>query len=152
MKNLLNTDDRDRILARIDAIQGNERAQWGTMTVAQMVCHAADQIRMALGEIAVVDRSNFITRTLAARLVLVGLPAPKGKIKTAPEIDTAGRGTQPTTFKQDTNLLKQKIAEFLDTDERFAFQPHPLFGSLTLQQWGRLGYLHLDYHLRQFDR
>jgi hypothetical protein len=150
MKNIVNTNDRDRILARIDALQGNERAQWGTMTVGQMVCHAADQIRMALGDITVADQSNFFTRTLVVHLVLLGLPTPKGKVKTAPEIDTAGRGTQPTTFEQDTKLLKQTIAEFLDTDERSAFQPHPIFGPFTRRQWGRLSYLHLDYHLRQF--
>lgn len=150
MKNLLNPQEHSHILARIDALQRDAQAQWGVMTVNQMVCHAADQIRMALGDIPVTDQSNFMTRTLAIRLVLLGMPTPKGKVKTPPELDPTRRGTQPTTFSQDTALLKQKIAEFLNTTADFAFQPHPAFGPLTRGQWGRLIYLHLDYHLRQF--
>jgi hypothetical protein len=152
MKNLLNKQEHEHILARIDALQGDERAQWGTMTADQMVCHVTDQIRMALGDIPVADCSNFITRTLASRLVLLGLPAPKGKVKTAPEIDTKKQGTQPTTFEQDIAALKHKITELLQSDAGFAFQPNPFFGPLTRQQWGRLCYLHLDHHLRQFGR
>lgn len=153
MKNILNTDDRDRILARINALQGNEHAQWGKMTVAQMVCHVADQIRIALGDIEVNDRSSFITRTLAIRIVLLGLPVPRGKVRTTPEIElTEGHGTQPTTFEHDTATLKETIAAFWATDDDFTFQPHSTFGSRTRQQWGRLIYLHLDYHLQQFGR
>lgn len=153
MKNLINTNDRNLILARIDALQGDERAQWGTLTVARMVCHAADQIRMTLGEITAADRSNVLTRTLLIRLILLGLPMPKGRAKTAPEIEpTTGHGTPPTTFAQDTAALKQKIAAFLATDENFAFQRHSVFGALSRHQWGRLIYLHLDHHLQQFGR
>ena len=30
------------------------------------------------------------------------------------------------------------------------WNPHPIFGAFTHQQWGQLQYKHLDHHLRQF--
>ena len=28
--------------------------------------------------------------------------------------------------------------------------PHPMFGSMTVEEWGKLLQIHIDYHLRQF--
>jgi len=30
------------------------------------------------------------------------------------------------------------------------FAPHPQFGPLSTEEWGRLAHFHTDYHLRQF--
>lgn len=153
MENILHVHDCGRILTRIDALNDTDPAQWGTMTASQMICHLADQIRVALGSIAVADQSTFLTRTVTKRLVLLGMPIPRGKVQTFPEIDqAAGKGTAPTTFADDVAALKHVISEFIATEPNFAFQRHSLFGALNRQQWGRLISLHLDYHLRQFGR
>jgi hypothetical protein len=28
--------------------------------------------------------------------------------------------------------------------------PHPMFGKMTLSEWGKLLQIHIDYHLKQF--
>ncbi len=28
--------------------------------------------------------------------------------------------------------------------------PHPMFGPMTVKEWGKLLQIHIDYHLRQF--
>ena len=30
------------------------------------------------------------------------------------------------------------------------WNPHPMFGKFTMEQWGKMEYKHLDHHLRQF--
>lgn len=87
MKNIFSSKDNLEILNRIMNLTPDSKRQWGKMTVNEMVCHCADQIRVALGKIETRPAGNTLTRTVANRLVLLGLPAPKGKIKTFPEID-----------------------------------------------------------------
>jgi hypothetical protein len=31
-----------------------------------------------------------------------------------------------------------------------AWKPHPMFGKMTVEEWGKLLQIHTDYHLRQF--
>lgn len=151
MKNFLQPDDRDALYARIDRVQAEDRAKWGHMTANAMICHLLDHARVALGDIPVADHSTFLSRHLLKSIVLLGFPAPKGKVSTFPEIDPAlGHGTPPTNIEQDVATLKETFARFIATD--LTPQPHTLFGPLTKQQWGRLIFMHSDYHLRQFGR
>ena len=83
--------------------------------------------------------------------MLLGIPAPKGKIKTFPEIDLEkGNGTKPTSFENDKTLLKKIVSDFLEKDSSFNYQPHGAFGPFTKEQWGRIIYIHFDHHLKQF--
>ncbi|MFA6981355.1 MAG: DUF1569 domain-containing protein [Ignavibacteriaceae bacterium] len=151
MKNILIAQNREDILRRINNLKETNTALWGKMTVNEMLCHLADQIRVAVNEIKVNDFSNFFSRTIASKLVLLGMPAPKGKVKTFPEIDLAkGNGTKPTSFENDKTLLKKIVSEFLDRDSSFKYQPHGAFGPFTREQWGRIIYIHFDHHLKQF--
>ena len=151
MKNILNVQNREEIFTRINNLKETNTALWGKMTVNEMLCHLADQIRVAVNEIKVADFSGFFSRTIAAKLVLLGMPAPKGKVKTFPEIDLEkGNGTKPTSFENDKTLLKKIVSEFLEKDSSFKYQAHGAFGPFTKEQWGRIIYLHFDYHLKQF--
>ncbi|MDP3149605.1 MAG: DUF1569 domain-containing protein [Ignavibacteria bacterium] len=151
MKNILNTSNREEIFSRISILTETDNALWGKMSVNDMLCHLADQVRVAINQIKVKDFSNFFSRTIASKLVLLGMPAPKGKVKTFSEIDLAkGNGTKPTSFENDKTLLKKIVSDFLEKDSSFNYQPHGAFGSFGREQWGRIIYLHFDYHLKQF--
>lgn len=153
MNNILQSTGYQTMLARIDAVQAGDRALWGRMSVNQMICHLADQIRVALGGIKTTDRSNFVSRTVVAWLVLLGVPAPKGKIPTFPGIDqVAGKGTPPTELDEDKRTLRAILDEFIAMPDDFAFQHHSAFGKLSKSQWARLIYVHMDHHLKQFGR
>ncbi len=56
--------------------------------------------------------------------------------------------------EKDFDTEKQAIANLInalnDQRERNDWQPHPAFGKMTKDQWGKMQYKHLDHHFRQF--
>lgn len=149
-KNILDTAAKASMQERIAKMRPDSQRLWGKMNASECLCHMADQIRMTLGHLPVKDQSNFMSRTLAKMLVMAGMPAPKGKVETAPEINAQKQGTKPTEFEADRRLLLGLIDEFLKTSDTFRYQVHPFFGPLSRKQWGKLIYTHLDHHLHQF--
>ncbi len=150
MKNILDQNTLVEIFERLENLSEDSERRWGKMTVNQMVCHLRDQIGLALGEIKTA-KHKVLFKPLIKSFVLLGLFVPKGKIKTFPEIDQAlGNGSKPTTLKNDIELLKEKLKDFISKDESYPFAEHAAFGKLNKKQWGRLIYLHLDHHLKQF--
>lgn len=150
MKNILNEKDRYSIINRIQNLVSDSKNLWGKMDVNQMICHVSDQIKMANGEIQTKFVGNVILKTLVKRMTLLGMPIPKGKVKTAKELDQEKLGTKPTEFNNDKKLLIKLIEEF---DKSYLIEQetiHPAFGAMNKNQWGRLIYLHMDHHLSQF--
>jgi len=151
MKNLLDERWRDSLLARFDQLEPSSERRWGRMNVEQMICHVSDPIRIALGEMEVADVSNVMTRTVLRWLVLAGMPAPKGKVKTFEEIDqVAGSGTPPTSLDEDRATLKTLIDRLVADAPKGQLAPSPAFGKLSGRQYGRLFYCHMHHHLNQF--
>ena len=152
MKNLLDEHDRRGLLARLGQLSPHRAARWGRMDVGQMVCHLADPLRIALGDLAVPDASSLVTRTVLRWMVLAGVPAPRGKVKTYPQIDQVdGGGTAPTDLVADVATLRALVDRFVDhAASGGRFVPSPAFGALTPRRYGRLMYLHFDHHLEQF--
>ena len=150
MKSICNPDDLGRIRARIMDLRPDSPRQWGLMTAAQAQAHMADQLRIANGSIPCQDASTFLSRTLVKWLVLAGMPAPKGKVKTANEIDQQIAGTAPGDFEADKSTLLALIDWLVSQGPGTRFARHPFFGDLTKAQWGKLAFTHLDHHLSQF--
>jgi len=151
-RNLLYLSDRLEIIRRIDKLAVENKRLWGKMSVNEMVCHLGDQIQIALGKVELRPMNSLMGRTVIKHLVLLGMPTPKEKISTAPEIDQAkGKGTRPENLVDDCANLKNIIAEFVSTDTHFVWAPHPFFGRLSKKQWGRLAFIHMDHHLKQFS-
>ena len=55
----------------------------------------------------------------------------------------------PNRFQDEKRKLIKIINEL--TQENCTTHPHPFFGYLTPEQWGKAVYKHLDHHLRQFS-
>jgi len=135
---------RNRVLRTTPA---NPR-QWGTMNVSQMLHHLNLASGSALGFYKLPDESYLVSRTLFRWILVdwfpeqpVGLRLPKGfKI--------------PHTAQFDFDFEKQQLLNILDAawHARSAadWQPHPMFGPMTVKEWGKLLQIHIDYHLRQF--
>ncbi len=150
MKSAMHAADREDLQRRLGALDEASKAAWGKMTVGEMVCHLGDQIRLALGRIETADQSSWASRQILKRLVLWGMPAPRGRVDTLPEINQGqGRGTRPTDFEADRAQTEQLLADFLATSEE-DLHAHSMMGPLTKAQWARLIYVHMDHHLRQF--
>jgi hypothetical protein len=54
----------------------------------------------------------------------------------------------------DLDFEKEQLLKILDAAWHARsladWQPHPMFGPMTLKEWGKLLQIHIDYHLRQF--
>jgi len=141
-------EKRHEYRQRIESVTLQSPRQWGTMTVDQMLHHLNLACGGSLGFYDVPDESNLVTRTVGKWVTVdwlpeqpVGLRVPKGfKIPHAQRFEFAYEKAQ---------LLKiVETAWHARTDA--AWKPHPLFGKMTLGEWGKLLQMHLDYHLRQF--
>lgn len=142
-------ETRKHVIERIMKVRPDSPALWGKMNANQMLCHLADQIRLATGEITDKDESTFFGRNILVPLVLWGFPAPKGKVTTHRKLDHAkGAGTQPTEFEADRQILVDYIRLF--ETPRNDWHQHPMFGKLSHRQWARFAYTHMDHHLKQF--
>ena len=106
-KNIFLEEDYQTILRRINQLTPESQRQWGKMNVTQMLCHTADQLRLAMGFIEVKDQSNFISRNFTKWMAL-RMEAPKGKVETLEEINQVeGGGTPSVSFEDDKiNLIK----------------------------------------------
>lgn len=85
---------KESLFNRIDAIKAGTRGKWGKLSAAQMIRHVSEAGLMAFGEIAMPDRSTFITGTVIKWIFLSNIKPPgreKGKIKTFPEVDVVER-------------------------------------------------------------
>ncbi len=151
MKTLARARDTAEVLARLRAVRPDALRRWGRMSVDQMICHLSDSFRMAMGQRAVTPATGLFQRTLMKWIALYApLPWPGG-IETPPEIDQcAGGGTTPVQFASDLAELEALAGIFASATTTGGWPPHPIFGPLSKAAWLRWGYLHTDFHLRQF--
>lgn len=137
----------DEIECRMTRLTPDAPAQWGRMNAPQMVCHLIDGFRIPLKETSVKLRRSPLRFGPVRWLFVHRLPWPKGKLPTAPEF----LRTQATSWAADQSVWAAALHRFVQRGRSgAAFGPHPAFGSIPTEEWGRLIYRHSDYHLRQF--
>lgn len=147
MKNLFKDTDYQNLVNRTKLLQPDSKARWGKMNSGQVLCHLSDALRDAQGTRPSKPLGNFLFHTLFKWLALYALPWPKGKLPTAPEYDQQKKGSQPVDFINDRDAFLELLKTTRTTT---ALSSHPAFGKLTKNEWGRVLYLHVDHHLKQF--
>jgi hypothetical protein len=150
MKNIIDEQVKSEVIKRIEKISPTSSAKWGKMNAGEMICHCADQLRLANGTKQSKFIGNLMLTTVFKWLILTFMKTPKGKIETVKELKQGVGGTKPTSFENDKNSLIELVRNF---DENFKTNKkviHPAFGKMNHWQYGRLAYLHLDHHLSQF--
>jgi hypothetical protein len=150
MKTLDNATDKEEILRRLDAIAPESQRRWGMMTVAEMICHVSDTFRVGMGEKPAASISNGFSRSVF-KWAALWFPTqwPHG-VQTMPECDARVGGTRAGEMESDLRELRELLHRFTRRPREFAWRVHPMFGPLSEKEWMRLGYLHMDHHLRQF--
>lgn len=146
VKSLLVSAELDEVLARLDKLSADSRAQWGKMSVVQMLAHCQVPLRAAAGEIE-------LKRGLIGWL-FGGMAKRKFIDSDAPFHHNSP--TDPKFLRRDAvdlgaqrEGLSSLVRRFGETGATTA-TPHPFFGPLTGREWDRLMWKHLDHHLRQF--
>ncbi len=146
MNSIFDKNDFLKILQRVETIQRDSIRQWGTMNVAQMMAHVTSGIEMALGKITIQDRSNFITRWIIKPIALSSIPIKRNIKSSQPNVEISLE-----TFDSEKMRLLNVLQEMKARGSIGKWYPHPAFGSLTGEEWGRLIFKHLDHHFRQFS-
>lgn len=145
MKSIFDKTTRDELINRINSLNENSTAQWGKMTVSQMLKHCSQWDEMALGK-------KKYKQSLIGRLF--GKMALKDMMKDEPM-----KKNMPTVpsfkIKSDTGFAeeKKKWIQLLNEYSRFSNDgfTHPFFGAMTKEHTGFMVYKHIDHHLRQFN-
>lgn len=150
MKNILKLSTQKELENRIRSLDDNSVRLWGKMNVNEMICHCSDQIKMSVGMIPTKYRGNFFLTAFVKHLILLGMPAPKGKVETVPELKQGLKGTKPVRIENDRIALLNLVSNFPTLIEKNQNIVHPAFGEMNKIQWARLCYIHLDHHLKQF--
>jgi hypothetical protein len=147
MKSLFNTPDNDELIERISLLHGNSTALWGKMSVSQMVTHAQQPLKVALGELKLKrGLIGFLFGRIAKKKLLAegpfskNLPTDKNfLVHTSPE------------FEKERNELTRLVKRFAQAGPQgLSREKHPFFGRLSETEWDVLQWKHLDHHLRQF--
>jgi len=133
---------------RINSITPQSPRQWGTMQPDQMLHHLNLATGSALGYFDLPDESYLLSRTLF-KWLLVNLLSkqPKGlqlplnfKITPKDRFD----------FQYEKQMLLEIIKKACSSKTTTDWGPHPYFGFMSKNDWGRLLTMHIDYHLKQF--
>jgi len=148
-QNIYNISDYIEIVCRIKSLQPENERQWGIMTLPQMLQHCSIQLKMALRilpEGAI--ESTFLYRTALGRwLSLYVIPWPKG-FGTPTAMDMSKNNVVAKSFEEE----KQELLDMLLlTKLTINLAPHHFYGSISHKDWGRLIWVHLNHHLKQFD-
>lgn len=147
VQNLFDTAPYNEVLERIGKLTAGSTAKWGKMNVAQMLAHCKEVFTVPLS-------TKKIPRIFIGRLLgwlikpkLYNDAPWKKNLPTAPGFII----NDERDFEHEKAALIELIANFhLGGPANAGNFPHPMFGTLTKEQWGKSMYKHLDHHLQQF--
>ena len=148
MQSLFNPEAYKEIKDRLNSLTPEAEKQWGKMTVSQMLHHCQKPILIAL-EKETISKPPFLIRfamKLMKPMLYNDKPWKKG-LPTAKELEV----TQPKDFSNEKQQLDLLIEDFHGHNSKEEWRPHPVFGTFTKEQWGKMQYKHLDHHLTQFN-
>ena len=118
---LLNADDRSRLIQRLQRVRPDAQPAWGALDAPRMLCHLADNLRVALGDVSAKPVHTFASRTLVKFLVVnTGFAPPRGKIQTAPE------------------FRKRMLDMGIDQSEADTPEKHAAFVKSETEKWGKV--------------
>ncbi|MEO6611680.1 MAG: DUF1569 domain-containing protein [Chitinophagaceae bacterium] len=133
---------------RVNSITPQSQRQWGTMSPEQMLHHLNLATGSALGYFDLTDESYLLSRTLF-KWILVDLLSEQPKGLQIP-LNFKIPPTQHFDFEYEKKLLIEIINKACNSKTTSTWGPHPLFGRMSDNEWGRLLMMHIDYHLNQF--
>jgi len=138
----------DEVILRLGHVRPDSRRQWGKMTPHEMLCHLSDSFLAVLGERPASSHETWLSRTVVKYIALhTSMPWPHG-VQTRPEVDPRRNGTKPLEFERDRTKVVELVHRFVLPESRCC--AHPIFGTMTRDEWLLWGYGHVDHHLRQF--
>jgi len=147
MQNLFHAGVSDGIIDRLSRLQPSSVALWGKMNVGQMLSHCQAPLQVALGERQL--KQSFVG-FLFGRIAIKQFMKDSAFKKNLPTDKSFIRKTEHD-FYQEREKLQLLIQKFTKSNSQImASTIHPFFGKMTVEEWGKLTWKHLDHHLKQF--
>ncbi|WP_111685512.1 DUF1569 domain-containing protein [Winogradskyella tangerina] len=145
MKSFFEDGVYDEITSRINQLNKDTQPVWGKMNVGQMLYHCQMPLNIILEKEDYGVKPNWLINLLFKKSMYSD-KLWKKNLPTAPGFKITAEKDFETEFNKISGLLNE-----LNTQRnKEEWQPHPAFGKLTKEQWGKMQYKHLDHHLRQF--
>ena len=145
MKSIWQEESWRELNARVAALAWDRPAAWGKFTAPKMVCHLADSLKMAMGDLKVARKTLPIRYPPLKQLIIYWAPFPKGA-PTAPEL----LAREPREWSRDIGDVQELLERAASARTTDTWPEHPAFGKLSTRAWGVLIYRHMDHHLKQF--
>ena len=145
MKSIWQDEATRELHGRVARLGWDAPAQWGKFTAPKMVCHLADSLKMAMGDLKVPSKKLPIRFTPLKQLIIYVLPFPKGA-PTAPAL----LARAPQEWANDVADVQALLDRAASARTTVSWPEHPAFGKLSKKAWGVLIYRHMGHHLKQF--
>ncbi len=145
MKSIFEEETYNEIITRVNKLNENSIPKWGKMTVAQMVWHCQIPLKVAIKNKATNKKGNLLIHWFFKKSLFNDKPWRKNL-----PTSSFARAKEEKDFNSEFVTLQKLIHDVYGVRSRKEWNPHPLFGTFTPQQWGQMQYKHLDHHLHQF--
>jgi len=145
MKSIFDATAYNEIVDRINGLKEESQGQWGKMTVGQMVWHCQIPVKVAIDNKITSAKGNLFIRWFFKKSLYNDKPWRKN----LPTI-SAAKTTETKDLTTERRKLITMLQELYEARDRTTWNPHPIFGTFTAEQWGKMEYKHLDHHLTQF--
>jgi hypothetical protein len=148
LPNIFAKDVSDNVIERINKLTNSTPAQWGKMSVAQMLAHCNVTYEMAYEDIHPKPNffMKFILKSFVKKIVTNEVPY-KHSSQTAPQFIIK----TDKDFDVEKNRLVQYIQKTQQLGEaNFNGKESHSFGALNTIEWNNMFYKHLNHHLSQF--
>jgi hypothetical protein len=148
MRTILDPTTDAGLRFRFKQLHPTSTARWGKTTAPRVVAHMTASFEDPLREPPPPPRHALLAKPSLRWLYLHCVPCPNRRSLVAPEVlpeEIAG-------WQANVDAWYEACARFQarGRSPAGAFAPHPLFGPLPTEEWGRLVFFHTDHHLRQF--
>lgn len=148
MKNIFDPKVSAEIVARINRLSPETKAQWGKMSVDQMLAHCNVTYEMAYDDKhpKATGFKKFMLKLFVKKIVVGEKPYAKNG-RTAPEFIIS----DAREFEKEKRRLVEHLKKTTELGaDRFEGKESNSFGPLTKEEWSNMFYKHLDHHLTQF--
>jgi len=147
MNTLFETESNNKIIERINRLNSSSPAQWGEMSVSQMLAHCSETLIIAIGDKEVKrDFLGYFFGNIAKKQALSDKPIKKGL-----PTSKVFKMTTDKNFDEEKTKLISLLNRFAEIGTGgIKDYPHPFFGYMTPEEKGLIQWKHLDHHLSQF--
>lgn len=147
MKTIFDSATRQQLIGRLDKLTSGNQPLWGKMSPSQMVKHCRLWEDM-IHENKLFKRP-FIGRLIGRMILKKVLQSPEFR-KNSPSIPEMLVTDTNIDLNEERRLLIKRVSSYPQYDLPDNSFIHPFFGKMTREEIGKMAYLHLDHHLKQF--